>query len=126
MTEPVARTPFLRKLDEANLEQVKQRLTVLEPLVAEHKELIARRRLLEARLGVVTRTERVRRLLAEHPRGLTRAAIGDQLDLSNALSGVLGELKRQAHVEQPARGLYRLTDAGHAATRQEVAQAPPT
>lgn len=122
MTEPVARTQFLIKLDEATLRQVCARLEILEPFVHEYKELTKRRHTLETRLGKISRAERVRQLLADHPKGLSRTVIKEELDLAeNSLSGVLGELKSQGQIYQPAKGIYRLTDVDDAATGESLA-----
>lgn len=121
MTEPVPHTKFLTGLDEATLREVNARIVILEPFVKEYKDLVKRQKALEIRLGRVTKTDQVRRLLAQHPKGLSRAIIGEELDLKESLSGVLGELKKQGHIDQPERGIYRLTDVGHAATSQKVA-----
>lgn len=116
MTAVTPDTAFLRKLDEQNLQVVTDRIKVLEPLVGEYKECIARQRFLERRLGVTSRAQRLRDLLAEHPRGLTRAAIGEALGMeSNALSGVIGELKKRGQITSPRHGFYRLADPGDGA-----------
>lgn len=120
MTNARPNTKFLDNLDEATLRQVCSRLDALEPYIAEHRDLVKRRRALEIRLGKISKSDRVRQLLAHHPNGLTRAVIGDKLDITVGLSGVLGELKRQGHIDQPGKGLYRLTDLGHQATSSMV------
>ena len=107
MTEAQAHSQFLDSLDRKTLEKINERISVLEPLVAEHRELCRRRKQLETRYGLNRTSELILNLLADYPEGLTPAQIAKMVEREGStIRSTLSDLHASGKLIRPSPGTY--------------------
>lgn len=107
MTEIQAHTVFIDALDRATLEKINERISVLEPIVAEYRELRRRRTQLETRYGLNRTSEKMLTLLADYPEGLTTKKMADILELqTSTVRSTASDLVKRGLLVRLTPGLF--------------------
>lgn len=93
MTDKQPHTPFLTTLDRQMLDMLNERITRLEPLVEEWRELCRRRQQIETKYGLNRTSEKILSLLIDYPEGLEIKQIAEIMDkTTNAVRATVHDL----------------------------------